>query len=80
VVHVPLPGTTGHDVRIPEDVTIDALLPIRCGPYKELFRIRFFSTGMSCGGVISLSRLGISYDVRVNWLTGGVDVVAVNRT
>ena len=30
---------------------------------------------MSCGGVITLSRLGIGYEVRVNWLTGGVELL-----
>jgi general secretion pathway protein H len=30
---------------------------------------------MSCGGVIALTHLGVGYEVRVNWLTGGVDVV-----
>ena len=73
-------GATAREVRLPEDVTFDALLPARCGHYREAFRIRFFSTGMSCGGVISLSRLGMSYEVRVSWLTGGVEVVAINRT
>jgi general secretion pathway protein H len=30
---------------------------------------------MSCGGVIALTRLGVGYQIRVNWLTGGVEVV-----
>jgi general secretion pathway protein H len=34
---------------------------------------------MSCGGVVKLTRLGAGYEVRVNWLTGGVEVVAINR-
>jgi general secretion pathway protein H len=32
---------------------------------------------MSCGGTIALTRLGTGYQVRVNWLTGGVEVVPV---
>jgi len=36
-------------------------------------------SGMSCGGVITLSRLGMIYQIRVNWLTGGVDIVAGSR-
>ena len=31
--------------------------------------------GMSCGGAIALTRLGVGYQIRVNWLTGGVEVV-----
>jgi general secretion pathway protein H len=34
---------------------------------------------MSCGGVVRLTRLGAGYEVRVNWLTGGVDVVPLSR-
>ena len=30
---------------------------------------------MSCGGVIALARPGMGYEVRVNWLTGGVEIV-----
>jgi general secretion pathway protein H len=33
---------------------------------------------MSCGGTIALSRSGVGYQIRVNWLTGGVEVVPVN--
>ena len=29
-----------------------------------------------CGGAIALSRAGMRYEVRVNWLTGGVDIVS----
>ena len=73
-------GATGREVRVPDDVTFDALLPARCGPYRADLTIHFFSTGMSCGGVITLSRLGVGYEVRVNWLTGGVDIVPIHRT
>jgi general secretion pathway protein H len=71
-------GATGRVVRVPDDVTFDALLPARCGHYPARSTIRFFSSGMSCGGVITLSRLGIGYEVRVNWLTGGVEIVPFN--
>ena len=73
-------GATGREVRVPDDVAFDALLPARCGAYRTPLTIRFFSTGMSCGGVITLSRLGVGYEVRVNWLTGGVEIVPINRT
>jgi len=41
--------------------------------------INFFGSGMSCGGTIELTRLGAGYQVRVNWLTGGVEVVPHDR-
>ncbi len=37
--------------------------------------IDFFPSGMSCGGTIALARPGMGYEVRVNWLTGGVEIV-----
>ena len=40
--------------------------------------IVFFASGMSCGGVIALTRLGAGYQIRVNWLTGGVEIVPLN--
>jgi general secretion pathway protein H len=36
---------------------------------------RYLASGMSCGGVISLTRDGVGYQIRVNWLTGGAEVV-----
>jgi general secretion pathway protein H len=73
-------GATGRVVRVPDDVAFDALLPARCGQYSDGSTIRFFSSGMSCGGVISLTRLGVGYEVRVNWLTGGVEIVPLKHT
>jgi general secretion pathway protein H len=69
-------GSSGRVVHVPEDVVFDALLPERCGGRPALSSISFFATGMSCGGTIRLTRLGNWYEVRVNWLTGGIDVVA----
>jgi len=71
-------GATGRVVRVPSDVAFDALLPARCGHYPADSTIRFFSSGMSCGGVISMTRLGVGYEVRVNWFTGGVEIVPFN--
>jgi general secretion pathway protein H len=73
-------GATGRIVRVPDDVAFDALLPARCGHNRTGSTIRFFSTGMSCGGVITLTRLGVGYQVRVNWLTGGVEIVPIKLT
>ncbi|HEY4921787.1 MAG TPA: prepilin-type N-terminal cleavage/methylation domain-containing protein [Xanthobacteraceae bacterium] len=69
-------GATGRVLRLPDDVAVDALLAARCGDRPAGGRINFFATGSSCGGVIALRRPGAGYQVRVNWLTGGVEVVA----
>ncbi len=69
-------GATGRALRLPDDVAVDALLAARCGDRPAGGTIYFFPTGTSCGGVIALRRPGAGYQVRVNWLTGGVEVVA----
>jgi general secretion pathway protein H len=69
-------GATGRQLRMPDDVAVDALLAARCGDRPAGLTIRFFPTGTSCGGVVALSRPGTSFQVRVNWLTGGVEIVA----
>ena len=71
-------GATGRVIRIPDDVAFDATLAARCNQRPDGSTIRFFASGMSCGGVIALSRLGAGYQVRVNWLTGGVEIVAID--
>lgn len=71
-------GATGRVLRVPDDVVIDAVLPARCNQRPAFSTISFFASGMSCGGAIALTRYGIGYEVRVNWLTGGIEVVSRN--
>ena len=71
-------GASEHDVRVPSDVQFDAALASRCNQREAGSMIVFFASGMSCGGVIALSRLGVGYQIRVNWLTGGVEIVPLN--
>jgi general secretion pathway protein H len=73
-------GATGRVVRIPDDVEVDTLLAAVCNRAAVGSSIRFFPSGMSCGGVIALSRLDYGYEIRVNWLTGGVEIVALKLT
>jgi general secretion pathway protein H len=61
---------------VPRDVRFDALLPQTCRERAALSTISFFANGTSCGGVIALTRLGIGYEVRVNWLTGRTEIVS----
>jgi general secretion pathway protein H len=68
-------GVTGRVIRLPNDVSLDALLASRCADRVAGRSIDFFPSGMSCGGVIALVRPGMGFEVRVNWLTGGVDIV-----
>ena len=68
-------GVTGRIIRLPSDVSLDAMLASRCADRNAGRSIDFFPSGMSCGGVIALARPGMGFEVRVNWLTGGVDIV-----
>ncbi len=70
-------GATGQSIRLPDDVTVNAMVAARCGDRPSGGRIIFFASGMSCGGVIALARPGSVYQVRISWLTGGVEVVPV---
>ena len=68
-------GASRRAVSVPNDVVFDALLPESCNERPAFSTISFFSNGMSCGGTIALTKRGIGYEIRVNWLTGGVDIV-----
>jgi general secretion pathway protein H len=69
-------GATAQTIRIPDDVHFDALLPQTCRQRAALSTISFFADGMSCGGTIALSRLDSTYEIRVNWLTGRIEIVS----
>ena len=43
-------------LQLPNDVAIDAILASRCGEQPAGTAIVFFPSGLSCGGVIALSR------------------------
>jgi len=68
-------GVTGRVIRLPNDVMLDAILASRCADKAAGRSIDFFPSGMSCGGTIALARPGMGFEVRVNWLTGGVEIV-----
>jgi general secretion pathway protein H len=67
-------GASRETLRIPDDVRFDALLPQRCHQRASLSVISFSPDGMSCGGTIALSRLDTAYEIRVNWLTGRIEM------
>ena len=69
-------GATAETISIPDDVQFDALLPQTCRQQAAFSTISFFANGMSCGGTIALTRLDTGYEVRVNWLTGRIEIVS----
>jgi general secretion pathway protein H len=78
--HMIRSGSTGRALQIPADVSFQAVLPRTCNERPAHSAISFFATGMSCGGTIVLSRLGAAFEVRVNWLTGGIEIVTRQAT
>ncbi|MFG1302085.1 prepilin-type N-terminal cleavage/methylation domain-containing protein [Xanthobacter sp. V3C-3] len=68
-------GAGGRALRMPSDVRMETVLPQLCNGAPAGGRIAFLPSGMSCGGVVRLTRGGTGYEVRVNWLTGGVEIV-----
>ena len=68
-------GASGQTVRVPEDVRFETLLPRNCDNRPVVASISFFASGMSCGGVIVLAKLDAGYEIRVNWLTGRIEIV-----
>jgi general secretion pathway protein H len=71
-------GASGWTVRLPPDVTMQALLASRCQDRTAGAAIHHLASGMSCGGVLAMTRPGTGFQVKVNWLTGGAEVVPVN--
>jgi general secretion pathway protein H len=68
-------GATGQVLRLPADVGFSAVLASQCGGRSAGTSVEFLPSGMSCGGTIFLSRPGTTLEVRITWLTGGVEVV-----
>jgi general secretion pathway protein H len=60
-------------------VKFEVLLPENCNHRPVFASISLFASGMSCGGVIALTHLDVGYEIRVNWLTGRIEVVPRGR-
>jgi general secretion pathway protein H len=73
-------GAGSGMVRLPSSIAFDAVLAKRCAGVNASGGIAFFPSGMSCGGVIALARPGINVEIRVNWLTGGVEIVSTAKS
>jgi general secretion pathway protein H len=74
--HQVISGSGAGVLQMPDDVTMDAIVAETCAGRHNGSAIDFLPNGMSCGGTIALARPGAAYHVRVNWLTGGVEIVA----
>jgi len=70
-------GWSDERLALPADVGFNALVAKTCAGKRAGASIDFFPTGMSCGGAVDIWRGGMGYEVRVNWLTGGVEIVPI---
>jgi general secretion pathway protein H len=73
--HRRLIGDGGSTIAIPRDVVLDILGSDQAGSDRRSI-VRFHADGASSGAVLKLSREGVAYEVRVNWYTGAVKIVA----
>jgi len=71
-------GSDRTVVRVPEDVEMRATVAAGCGSTPETAGFGFYADGRACGGALTLGRGGVVFEVRVNWLTGGVEIVAAS--
>ncbi|MGY3533208.1 general secretion pathway protein H [Bradyrhizobium embrapense] len=85
---VDLPGRAIRSVassavfQVPDDIKFEAILPRSCNQRPVLSTISFFPDGMSCGGAIALWRADLRLEIRIDWLTGRIEVASrslVNR-
>jgi general secretion pathway protein H len=68
-------GATGRRIDVPADVAMTVTTEARCAEGAQRFAITFASDGTSCGGLVTLSNGIQSYAIRINWLSGMIDVV-----
>ncbi len=71
-------GASGRVVQLPADVTFNAILANQCGGHASGAALDLHPSVTSCGGTIFASRPGAGFEIRITWLTGGVEVVPAN--
>lgn len=62
-------------IVVPRDVDVAVLAGARCGSRGALIDLVFRADGTNCGGVIRFVQGTRSFRVRVNWLTGYVEIL-----
>jgi general secretion pathway protein H len=72
-------GATGRRIEVPRDVAVEVTTGPRCIEGSQRFVVVFAPDGSSCGGVVVLRKGGQAYAIRINWLSGMIDVVNVPR-
>jgi general secretion pathway protein H len=68
-------GSSRRAVALPDDVTLDLIASDACRLQEDQFAVIFAADGRSCGAVVSLATRSLVWRIRINWLTGFIDVV-----
>jgi len=69
-------GATGRRIHVPGDVAMTVTTGVQCMEGAQRFAIVFAPDGTSCGGVVVLSKGMRNYSIKINWLSGMIDVVS----
>jgi general secretion pathway protein H len=69
-------SASGQTLLLPEDLDLSVIASDLCTTAPGHFAIVFAADGRSCGAVIRISKGTRDWRIRINWLTGYVDVVA----
>jgi len=72
-------GSSGAMVTLPSDVRLDVIASQLCADQPGRFAIRFAPDGRSCGAIVHVAKGELDWRIRVNWLTGLIDIVAPGR-
>ena len=73
-------GAAGRRIDVPGDVAMTVTTGVQCMEGAQRFVIIFAPDGTSCGGTVVLSKGMQSYTIRINWLSGMIDVVTVPKS
>jgi general secretion pathway protein H len=68
-------GANGRRVRVPGDLAMEVTTSPRCVEGLQRFVILFAPDGSSCGGFLVLKKGGQAFAIRINSLSGMVDVL-----
>lgn len=69
-------GATKQSLELPADLTLNVIASNICTAGDGRFNIAFAPDGRSCGAVIRIGKGSRDWRIRINWLTGYIDVVA----
>ena len=70
----------GRTVTVPRDLAFELVTATACALGDQRYQITFNPDGSSCGGVVRLAKSGRSFRIRINWLTGWIDVVGPEQS